>query len=230
MSRIARAFTNRFNQLLGEFGARQREKGVGLLFGKARRTAELQGISQSHALAWENATLARKLRKFKGSGINQVPAEEIRVICDAGLGGLARWLRASGVEAHWIQDIDDGELLRKALELQAVVITTDSFLLDRRLITAGEVRALWVPPTLKIQEQLELVLAELGIEPEPSRCMKCGGALREVEKEEVKDRIPPKTYRWIDQYFECTRCNQLFWHGTHWARIQQKLASRRLAI
>jgi uncharacterized protein len=86
------------------------------------------------------------------------------------------------------------------------------------------VQALWVPPTLKIQEQLELVLAELGLKAEPSRCMKCGGELNEVDKEVVKERIPLKTYRWVNDYFECSRCGKLYWHGTHWQRIQQKLA------
>lgn len=223
MSRIARAFTSRFNHLLAEFGARDREKATAWLFRKSEQLAAREQISLSHALARQNAELARKLRHFRHPHAPPTPLAQIRIICDAGLGGLARWLRAVGCETHFIPDIHDAELVRKAMELNALIITTDSFLLDRRLITSGEVDALWVPPTLKIHEQLQLVLAELGLSPEPSRCMKCGGELRPVDKESVKERIPPKTYRWVDDYFECSRCGKLYWHGTHWQHIQQQL-------
>ncbi len=53
--------------------------------------------------------------------------------------------------------------------------------------------------------------------------MSCGGELRRVPKETVCDRIPPKTGRWQDEYHLCTRCDKLFWHGTHWQRIREGL-------
>jgi uncharacterized protein with PIN domain len=53
--------------------------------------------------------------------------------------------------------------------------------------------------------------------------MSCGGELRPVDKAAVAARIPPRTARWLDDYFVCARCNQLFWRGTHWQRIQAKL-------
>jgi uncharacterized protein with PIN domain len=39
----------------------------------------------------------------------------------------------------------------------------------------------------------------------------------------VADRIPPRTAGWLDEYFVCTRCDRLFWHGTHWQRISARL-------
>src|SRR6266480_3277762 len=57
-----------------------------------------------------------------------------------------------------------------------------------------------------------------------ARCMTCGGELRPVEKECVRERIPPRTWCWLDEYFVCARCNQLFWHGTHWRKIGVQLA------
>jgi uncharacterized protein with PIN domain len=103
-------------------------------------------------------------------------------------------------------------------------------LLDRRPIVRGEIRALWVPPTLNILEQLRYVCAELNLpqtdSPE-SRCMRCGGELVEIKKEAARDRIPPRTYKWLDEFYECTACRQLFWHGTHWQRIQSELNAAR---
>jgi uncharacterized protein with PIN domain len=53
--------------------------------------------------------------------------------------------------------------------------------------------------------------------------MTCGGSLIEVAKEAVRDRLPARTFAWLDQFWECSRCRQLFWHGTHWPRIQEQL-------
>ena len=80
-----------------------------------------------------------------------------------------------------------------------------------------------MPPTLKMVEQLALVFRELGLTVREPRCMSCGGELRRVEKEVLRDRIPPKTWRWVDEYFLCTQCDKLFWHGTHWQRIKARL-------
>jgi hypothetical protein len=223
VSRIQRAFERRFRELLSEAGARQADKGVRWLFAKAETWTREENRSQSHALAEMNIVLAEKLHRFrKRRGAAQINVE-CRVFCDAGLGGLARWLRASGCDAHWVQDISDADLVARAEEMNAIVITTDSFLLDRRPIARGRVRAIWVPPTLTKFEQLRLVRTELDLPESNSRCMRCGGELVRVDKEAVKDRIPPRTYLWLDEFWLCSRCGQLFWHGTHWQRVAKRL-------
>ncbi len=55
--------------------------------------------------------------------------------------------------------------------------------------------------------------------------MSCGGELHPGDKEALRERIPPRTYRWRDDYFVCARCDKLFWHGTHWRRIVGALAA-----
>jgi uncharacterized protein len=223
VSRIQRAFERRFRELLTEMGARKLDKGVRWLFLRADDESREISFSLSHALAEANIGLAEKmhrLRKRRGVSASRL---ECVVFCDAGLGGLARWLRASGCDAHWIQDISDADLVAKAETMQAIIITTDSFLLDRRPIAHGRVRAIWVPPTLTKFEQLRLVRAELDLQEADSRCMRCGGELISVDKESMKGRIPPKTFLWVNYYFVCVRCGQLFWHGTHWKRVNERL-------
>lgn len=219
MNRIGKAFADRFRELLGGFGARQREKGVQLLFEKAR----LNGNEISHQLAEQNLNLLEKLHRFHERQGESVCQFSGKVLCDAGLGGLARWLRASGCDAEWIPDITDENLVNNAQRENALIITTDSLLLERRDITSGAVKAIWVPPTLKIIEQLRLVRAELNLPQLESRCMRCGGELREVHKEAIRKQIPPKTYRWVNEYFQCQRCGKIFWKGTHWQRIEREL-------
>jgi uncharacterized protein len=224
VGRIERAFERRYRQLLAEVGARNLEKGVGWLFDRARRDAAERGVSLSYSLAESNIGLAEKVNRFRRRRSRGVSAStECHVFCDAGLGGLARWLRAAGCDAHWVQDIGDADLVARAEAMKAIVITTDSFLLDRRPIAQGRVRAIWVPPSLTKFEQLRLVRAELDLAPGESRCMRCGGELIQVDKDSVKERIPPRTYLWVDEYFVCARCGQVFWHGTHWQRISERL-------
>ena len=97
-------------------------------------------------------------------------------------------------------------------------------LMERRVVRDRIVPALWLPPTMEIPSQLKLVFRELDLRILAPRCMSCGGPLRTADKEALRERIPPKTYRWLDEYFVCSRCGKLFWHGTHWSRIAKTLA------
>jgi uncharacterized protein with PIN domain len=98
-------------------------------------------------------------------------------------------------------------------------------LMERRLLRDRVIPAFWLPPTLGIPEQLVLVFREFGLTLRGPRCMSCGGELRRVSKEALRERIPPRTYRWLDEFFVCGRCDKLFWRGTHWHRIVAKLSA-----
>ena len=91
------------------------------------------------------------------------------------------------------------------------------------MLRDGVIPGLWLPPTLKIPEHLALVFREFGLTLRQPRCTACGGQLRQGDKEELREQIPPQTYLWLDEYFICTRCGKLFWHGTHWQRIAATL-------
>ncbi|HWX18780.1 MAG TPA: Mut7-C RNAse domain-containing protein [Candidatus Binatia bacterium] len=108
--------------------------------------------------------------------------------------------------------------------MSATILTTDSMLMERRLLRDQIIPSMWLPPTLTIPKQLALVFREFGLTLRRHRCMACGGELRPVDKEQMRERIPPRTYRWLDEYFVCSRCDKLFWHGTHWERIRQRLS------
>jgi uncharacterized protein len=248
MKRIRQAFAGRFRTLLARFGARRVDAGVAQLLARADQHLA-QSASLTGSLIEVERHLLEQLRRFnrrkaaadsaspgfQSSNIETAePAasrtradstSNLRFICDGGLGGLARWLRAAGYDAAWDPEKHDAEIVRQAARENAALLTTDSLLMERRVVQRGQVRAYWLPPTLSIPEQLQLVFREFDLQPRPPRCMKCGGEVARVEKESVRDRIPPRTYRWLDEYFICQRCGQLFWHGTHWRRIQERIAS-----
>ena len=218
-----------FRQALRQFGASRLEQGVNLLLQRAVEKSDSQHIPLPAALAQVYADLAQRRSNYLSSrpsgsdAPKHTPDESPRFVCDAGLGGLARWLRAAGYEARWRAGIDDDELVSDAQRTSAILLTTDSILMERRLLRDGVVPALWLPPILYIPEQLALVFREFNLKRGEPRCMSCGGELRQMDKESLRDRIPPRTYRWLEQYFVCGRCDRLFWRGSHWEKINRQL-------
>ena len=223
MGRIQKAYETQFRWLLQQAGARRLDQGVGWLVAKSQKVSAADKVSLADALMRTYEELAGKCR----TPAWKPPLPDIHFFCDAGLGGLARWLRGAGYQAKWEAGIDDDELLKEAAAISATILTTDSMLMERRLLRDRIIPALWLPPTLRLQEQLALVFRELGLTVRPPRCMNCGGKLLRVDKETMRERIPPRTYRWLDEYFLCSQCGKLFWHGTHWQRIVGKLRTLR---
>jgi uncharacterized protein with PIN domain len=228
MTRIERGFSTKFRTLLESIHARRIDRGVQWLLERARSTQVDENISPTQALGRVGERLLRQVRGFRNHQVNLGEsargAETILFFCDAGLGGLARWLRAAGYDARWEEGIHDDELLRRSDRLGAILLTTDSLLMERNLIRNRVIPAVWVPPAVGIPDQLAMVFQELDLSVQSPRCMACGGDLNPVQKEAARERIPPKTYRWRDEYFQCSRCDKLFWLGTHWEKITSKLS------
>jgi hypothetical protein len=145
--------------------------------------------------------------------------EPPRFLCDAMLGGLARWLRAAGYDAAFAAGIDDGDLVRRAAAEGSVVLSSDGGIFDRNVVRRGDVRALFVPRATPPVEQLAFVLRELRLAPRESRCMACGGALDETPKDAVEAEVPPRAYAGHERFWRCRGCARVFWRGTHYRRI-----------
>jgi uncharacterized protein with PIN domain len=226
MSRIGKAYESRFRSLLLRLRTRQLDRGIRWLLQKSAENAHAETAPLVQALSDRYERLRGQVRRFEARTLRPTLAEAPRrFLCDVGLGGLARWLRAAGYEAFWYPDLEDAELLRRAQSLEATVLTTDSLMMERGVLRDGVIPGLWLPPVWSNEEQLAIVLREFELPLKASRCMICGGELNSVPMEAVRERIPPKTARWLNDYFQCAHCGRLFWHGTHWQRIQTALAT-----
>ncbi len=139
------------------------------------------------------------------------------------LGGLARWLRAAGYESHFEYGIADRELVRRAQEGKGMLLSSDGPLFERTVIRRGVLPALYIPQQMNNLQQLAFVMARLKLPLLEPRCMSCGGELLSLPKHEVMDEAPPLAYRHCSVFFRCRSCGKLFWRGTHWQKIQQRL-------
>jgi uncharacterized protein with PIN domain len=104
------------------------------------------------------------------------------------------------------------------------VLSSDSGLFERSVLRDGVVPGLFVPRALGVTGELTFVLERFGLEVRQPRCMTCGGALLPITKESVRDEAPPCTFERQDAFYRCARCAKLFWRGTHWQRIEARLA------
>ena len=191
-----------------------RERVIRVLYRRARRESPKDPLQRG----------AVKLRLFLEQNVPSTPYYlSPDFMCDAAMGGLARWLRAYGYDAEYWPDIGDDDLLRKQLATSAILLTTDRRMLERGLFTRGAIPAVLVPVLLTKREQFWHVARLLELPRKNARCMNCGGRLLLTDKTQVLERIPPKTLPWLDEYFVCSRCDQLFWEGTHWQRVEKQL-------
>jgi uncharacterized protein len=149
----------------------------------------------------------------------------MKFLCDAMLGGLAKWLRAAGYDTYYASegtDVSDRSLTTKALEEGRVLLTSDGGFLERKPMRDGNVEFLKVPH-LPLEEQLRLVVDHFDLDRRQSRCMECNGELSVVPLGAVEDRVPPGVAAYQEEFFLCAGCGRVFWHGSHWDRISGRL-------
>ena len=54
-------------------------------------------------------------------------------------------------------------------------------------------------------------------------CLECNEPLVDRSPADVKDRVPPYVYKTQTQYMECPECQRIYWRGTHWKAMLNKL-------
>ena len=152
--------------------------------------------------------------------------EIIRFIADVNVGKLAKWLRMVGFDTLSFIGIEDGELVEIAMAEGRVVLTRDTGIVARRLITGGQVKAKLIESD-RLSRQIRQVINELHInisQLKPlSVCLECNKTLVARDKVDIKDRVPPYVYETQEEFVECPQCNRIYWKGTHWQAMQRNI-------
>jgi uncharacterized protein with PIN domain len=150
----------------------------------------------------------------------------LRFLADSNVGRLARWLRAYGYDAAYAPHVDDRRLIARALAEGRVLLTRDAGLMQRRVVTHGTVHAVLLASD-RVGDQLRQVVAELGLAGDRrlSRCLECNVELEPRPKAEVSERLPPHVRLTQTRFSECPLCARVYWPGTHWERMSERLAA-----
>ncbi|MDP2919760.1 MAG: Mut7-C RNAse domain-containing protein [Dehalococcoidia bacterium] len=152
------------------------------------------------------------------------PAEDMKFIADHNVAKLARWLRMMGYDTLIFDQPDDWQMIRTALAEDRIILTRDTGVMKRRVITSGKLKALLVTGD-DPEEQIRQVITVFRLKNRRpfSLCLECSKPLVPRTRDEVKNRVPPYVYRTQTQFVECPVCHRVYWQGTHWEAMHQAL-------
>ncbi|MBN1366947.1 MAG: Mut7-C RNAse domain-containing protein [Dehalococcoidales bacterium] len=152
--------------------------------------------------------------------------EVLKFIADNNVGKLAKWLRMVGFDTESFNGTDDGEMVAIAVAENRIILTRDTGVMARRLITSGQVRAILIESD-RLVRQIRQVSEELHIDKSQYKpltfCLECNRTLMPRTKSEVKNRVPSHVFETQEQFVECPSCNRIYWRGTHWQAMQRKI-------
>jgi len=151
------------------------------------------------------------------------PLNESRFVLDGHLGKLASYLRLMGFDVLYRNDFDDDELAEVSRAEERILLTRDRGLLKRSQVSYGYcVRG--KTPRNQIIEVLKRF--DLSEKAKPfGRCARCNGMIIPVKKADVLDRLEPKTRLYYGDFRICRKCDQIYWKGSHFKRLEQILKS-----
>jgi hypothetical protein len=130
-----------------------------------------------------------------------------------------------GYDSLFFDGSDDSQMVKLALAEGRVLLTRDTEIMKRRVISNGRLRAVLIESDEPEQQMRQLLtsLDLIGGSRPFTLCLECNKPLVERSPAEVKDGVPPYVYRTQTQYMECPDCHRIYWRGTHWAAMTRKL-------
>ncbi len=151
---------------------------------------------------------------------------EPKFIVDHNVGKLARWLRLMGYDTLFFDGEDDSTMVAIALDEGRVILTRDTQIMKRRVVTSGQLRAILLQSD-RPELQMRYVIDTLHLNPEYnpfSICLECNEPLVARDKGELKDLVPPYVFETQEHYMECPACHRVYWRGMHWQAMMGRLA------
>lgn len=130
-----------------------------------------------------------------------------------------------GFDTVFFDGQDDGEMMRLALEQGRIILTRDTHIMERRLVTSGRLKAVLFV-TDRTEEQICQAIVSLGLKDRfrpLTLCIEDNHALTAISKAVVQDRVPPFVFKTQQEYMECPHCHRIYWRGTHWQAMMSRM-------
>jgi uncharacterized protein with PIN domain len=147
---------------------------------------------------------------------------EVYFIADAMVGKLAKWMRAIGCNVEYHPQIADDELIERACESKRTILARDTLLVKRRKARDNH----FFIQSDSYKDQLKQVVDHFRIDPflnVLTRCLRCNDKLVHIDKETVKDRVPPYVYETQQEFKTCPSCRRIYWGATHKEEMLKQL-------
>jgi len=141
-------------------------------------------------------------------------SEDLKFITDASLARLAKWMRLLGYDTSVFSKEAGREMLRQADAEGRIVLTRRRDMVQRQF--SG---VLFLITDVIVSKQLKAVIEKFSLKINRQKmfwiCLECNQKLHHVEKDEVRDLVPPYVFENCDKYNQCPRCGKIYWMGTH---------------
>ena len=148
------------------------------------------------------------------NNITSLIFDDFKFITDASLGRLAKWLRILGYNTVVFPNQSGREMLRKASTEGRIVLTRRKDMTERQF--SGH---LYLISDIKVGNQLNDVISKYSLKINPQKmfgiCLNCNENLYPMEREAVRDLVPPFVFENCAQYNQCPFCQKIYWMGTH---------------
>ena len=146
----------------------------------------------------------------------------MRFIVDTTLGGLAKWLRALGLDTTIFSERDLHRLIQVAQRENRTILTRNRRL-EAKLFLGNIVIVKEDLPDL----QAGAVLQTLGLRVDPSgfftRCLLCNEKLEIVSRAEAETRVPEYVFHAHQVFHRCPSCQRIYWEGTHPKNMKDRI-------
>ena len=152
-------------------------------------------------------------------------AGNLKFTSNHNVGKLGRWLRMIGYDTVFFDGRDDAHLVAIALAESRLILTRDTQIIQRGIITSERLKAILInsdEPEAQIRQVIDTLNLDCQFRPF-AICLECNQTLEERGQEEIKGRVPPYVFRTQSQYMECPTCHRVYWKGTHWVTMTQTL-------
>src|SRR5437762_9470675 len=145
----------------------------------------------------------------------------MRFVADGHLGTLARSLRLLGFDVAYDRQAQDRQLLRVMEREDRALLTRDRHLLMHSIVRHG-----YCPRSQNADDQPIEVIRRFDLSDfiTPfTRCLRCNAPLQKVAKSKVIEKLEPLTKIYYKKFRRCTGCGQIYWAGSHFSKLQQRL-------
>jgi uncharacterized protein with PIN domain len=166
------------------------------------------------------------VRLNKAVALRPPPPQPVRFLLDNHLGRLARYLRLLGFDTLYFNNAyDDAQLAELAQKKDCILLSRDRGLLKRGQVIHGYcLRS--KDPRQQATDVLHRYQLTAQIKPW-RRCLRCNGVLQPVAKEQILHRLEPKTKRYYTDFQICSDCQQIYWRGSHFQKLESFVAQMR---
>ncbi len=145
------------------------------------------------------------------------PLREPKFILDVHLGTLARYLRLTGFDTLYRNDLQDEEIITISVSEQRIILTRDLQILKNGKVTHG-----YYVRNTNPGKQLDEIVDRFDLKKQfkPfTRCMDCNGIIEKVDKNSVENELLPNTRKSFHEFYRCNSCRKVYWKGSHYEKM-----------